>query len=137
VLQQHAGVQLKEPFVKRLSTSRFFFSLAALGLGVFGLASGAQARSDVYFSIGVAGAPIGYASPSPVYVEPAPVYVQPAPVYGYPQPVYTQPPVYARSAPVYVQPGYSVDEEREWRREEWRRRQWRHHYWRHHHDRDD
>lgn len=49
---------------------------AALGLAALAAASAAQARSDVYFSIGV--------QPSHVYVQPAPVYVQPQPVYVQP-----------------------------------------------------
>lgn len=108
-----------------------FLRLAWVGLGMLGLASAAQARSDVHFSIGV---PV---APAPVYVEPDPVYVQPAPVDSVPQPAYAQPPVYVRPARVYVQPDYTWEREREWRREEWRRRQWQRHYWRHHHDWDD
>ena len=41
-----------------------------------GAATVAEARPDVYFSIGFQGVP--------AYVEPAPVYVQPRPVYGRP-----------------------------------------------------
>jgi hypothetical protein len=72
---------------------------AAVAFGLLALASAgaAQARSDVYFSIGV--------QPSHVYVEPQPVYVQPQPVYVQPRPVYAQPqPVYVQPRPVYVQP---------------------------------
>ena len=114
---------------------------AALAVAGFGAASAAQARSDLYFSIGLQGAPV-YAEPAPVYVQPPPVYVQP-PVYEQPRPAYAQPvytqPAYAQP-PVYVAPavgyerrgppayGYGYEEERAWRRAEWRR-----HYWRHHH----
>ena len=78
----------------------------ALVLAAAGGASVAQARSNVYFSVGgvvapgvavnVSNAPGyygGYYAPAPVYYAPAPVYYQPAPVvYG--------PPVYVRPAPV-------------------------------------
>ena len=101
------------------------FSAAAVGIGLFGLASAAQARSDVYFSVGVGGVPV-YAEPAPVVVQPAPVYVEPARTYAYPRPVYVQP------SRVYVEPDYSFEEERAWRRHQWRR-----HHWRHHHDWDD
>lgn len=131
---------LEELFMKGLAVSRFFTAMAA-GICLLGIASAAQARSDVYFSVGIAGAPAAYVAPAPVYVQPAPVFVQPAPVYVqptptyvYPRPVYVQPPPsYAWPSRVYIQPDYSVDEERERRRDEWRRRQWRHHYWRHQH----
>lgn len=52
----------------------------ALALGALTAASSAQARSDVYFSIGVQ-SPGYYVQPAPVYVQPAPVYVQPGPIY--------------------------------------------------------
>lgn len=89
---------------------------AALAIAAMGFASGAHARSDVQFSVGVVlpGAQIGvtnaypvyaqpvYMQPQPVYVQPRPVYVQPAPVYMQPAPVYYQPrPVYVQPAPVY------------------------------------
>ena len=98
---------------------------AALAVAGFAAASAAHARSDVYFSIGVQGAP--------VYVEPAPVYVQPRPVYVQPRPVYVQPPVYVAPAEVYVRSGPPVydnyyEDDRGWRRVEWRRRHWRHHH---------
>ena len=101
----------------------FSDTTAALALAAFGAASAAQARSDVYFSIGVQGAPGVYAEPAPVYVQPRPVYVQP--------------PFYAGPAEVYVNPGPqfygpSYDDRRAWRQAEWRR-----HYWRRHHERED
>ena len=80
---------------------------AALALAAAGMTSVAEARSDVFFSvganvapgvsIGVSNAPVYY---PPVYVQPAPVYVQPAPVY-YPAPAYYG---YVRPAPVYYAP---------------------------------
>lgn len=62
----------------------------AVGLAALAAVPAAQARSDVYFSIGVQ-APYGYVQPAPVYVQPAPVYVQPQPVYVQPEPVYVYP----------------------------------------------
>ncbi|MFI4928390.1 MAG: hypothetical protein ACHP7E_12020, partial [Burkholderiales bacterium] len=55
--------------------------LAAAGpaAGLFGLASAAQARTNVDFSIGL-GVPV-YAELAPVDVQPQPVYVQPQPAY--------------------------------------------------------
>jgi hypothetical protein len=85
----------------------------ALALAAAGTATVAQARSDVYFSIGANVAPgvvIGASNYyPPVYVQPQPVYVQPAPVYyggyNYAPPVYAAPvyaaPVYVRPAPIY------------------------------------
>jgi len=76
----------------------------ALGMAALATAGGAQARSEVHFSIGVQPSHV-YAQPQPVYVQPHPVYVQPQPVYVQPRPVYTQPrPVYVQPQPVYVQP---------------------------------
>ena len=80
----------------------------ALVLAAAGTATVAQARSDVFFSVGanvapgvtlgVSNAPVYY--PQPVYVQPQPSYVQPAPVYYAPPPVYYRP-----AATVYVAPG--------------------------------
>ena len=70
---------------------------AVLSVAALGFSTGAHARSDINFSVGVStpGVVIGVSNAYPVYT--APVYGQP--VYGYqPQPVYVQP------APVYVQP---------------------------------
>ncbi len=76
----------------------------ALALAAVGTVSVAEARSNVFFSIGanvapgvavgVSNAPVYY---PPVYYAPQPVYVQPAPVYYsyYPPPVYYGPPVVA------------------------------------------
>jgi hypothetical protein len=56
---------------------------AIVTLGALGAASAAQARTDVFLSIGVPGH-YGYVQPAPVYVQPQPVYVQPQPVYVHP-----------------------------------------------------
>ena len=97
----------------------------ALVLAAAGTATVAQARSDVFFSIGanvapgvaigVSNAPMYY---PPVYVQPQPVYVQPAPVYyGYGAPVYYRPaPVYYAPAPVYYGPrGHRRHHRHDWR----------------------
>lgn len=77
---------------------------ATLALAAMGFANSAQARDNVYWSVGVGtpGAVVNvgnvgsvYPYPQPVYVQPAPVYVQPAPVYVQPRVVYPQPqPIY-------------------------------------------
>ncbi len=77
------------------SISPRLVAAAALAVAGFGAVSAAHARSDVFFSIGLQGAPM--------YMEPAPVYVQPRPVYVQPRPVYVQP----RSVYVQTYPGYS------------------------------
>ena len=97
----------------------------ALVLAAAGTATVAQARSDVFFSvganvapgvaIGVSNAPMYY---PPVYVQPQPVYVQPAPVYyGYGAPVYYRPaPVYYAPAQVYYGPrGHRRHHRHDWR----------------------
>lgn len=77
---------------------------AAVVLAAAGIASVAQARDNVTFSIGAniapgvavsaTNAPYYYAPAYPAYVAPAPVYVAPAPVYYPPAPVYySAPPV--------------------------------------------
>ena len=113
---------------------------AALAVAALGAASAAHARSDVYVSFSVPGAPVYmepapvYTQPRPVYVQPQPVYVQPRPVYAQPRPVYMQPPAYGGPAEMYgarpCPPAYDAgyEEERAWRRAEWRRRHWRHHH---------
>lgn len=83
---------------------------ATLAVAAMGFAGAAQARDNVYWSVGV-GTPeavvnVGNAGyPQPVYMQPQPIYMQPQPVYVQPAPVYVQPrPVYARPAPIYVAP---------------------------------
>lgn len=79
---------------------------AALALVAMGFSGGAQARSDVSFSLGVAlpGVVVGVSNAYPVYRQP--VYVQPEPVYVQPRVVYA-PRVYVQPRVVYVQPGWS------------------------------
>ena len=78
---------------------------AALVLAAMGTASVAQARDNVYFSIGANVAPgvvLGasnapyyygprYYAPAPVYYTPAPVYYEPAPAVTYYGPEYFDP----------------------------------------------
>ena len=118
------------------SISTKFVAAATLAIAALGATSAAQARSDVYFSVALQGAPV-YVEPAPVYVQPQPVYVQPRPIYVQPRPVYVQPPEFAAPAQVYgarpCPPAYatSFEDERAWRRAEWHRRHWkhRHHGW--------
>jgi hypothetical protein len=78
---------------------------AALVLAAAGTASVAQARDNVYFSIGANVAPgvaIGASNYAPRYYAPAPVYYSPAPVYYEPALVYYEPaPVVWGPRPVY------------------------------------
>ena len=114
---------MKTAITMNRPTSSIFLAGAAATLAVaaMGFAGTAQARDNVYWSVGV-GTPgailnvgnVGsvYQQPQPVYVQPQPVYVQPQPVYVQPQPVYSQPapvyyeqrPQFVRPAPVYVAP---------------------------------
>jgi hypothetical protein len=78
---------------------------ALLGAGV------AQARDNVYWSVGVDAAPgvsLGVGNVRPVVVAPQPVYVAPQPVYVAPAPVavYRPAPVYRAAPVVYEAPVY-------------------------------
>lgn len=85
----------------RLLAAVTFVALAAVG-------SAAQARDNVYWSLGIDAAPgvsLGLGNARPVVVAPAPVYLAPQPVYLAPQPVYVAPqPVYVAPAAVYYGP---------------------------------
>ncbi|GAB3470719.1 hypothetical protein [Polaromonas eurypsychrophila] len=99
---------------------------AVLSIAAMGFSSGAHARGDVSFSVGVStpGVVFGVSNAYPVYTSPAygqpvygyqqqpsygyhpqPVYVQPQPVYR-PHPVYVQAPVYMAPPPVYYRGGH-------------------------------
>jgi hypothetical protein len=91
----------------KLKFSRAFAVAAALAA----LATTAQARDNVYWSLGIDAAPgvsLGVGNHRPVVVAPAPVYVAPPPVYVAPRPVLVapQPVYYVRPAPVYVDGHY-------------------------------
>jgi PXPV repeat (3 copies) len=99
-----------------MKVSRSLYATAAAGalaIAAMGATTAAQARSDVFWSVGisspgvqlgVANAPVIQHYPQPVYVQPQPVYVQPAPVYAQPAPIYYRPaPIYVQPAPVYYQ----------------------------------
>jgi hypothetical protein len=81
--------------------------VAALALAAAGTASVAQARGNVYFSVGanvVPGVAVGVSN-APVYYPP--VYAQPVypqPYYAQPAPVYYEPTYYVRPAPVFYAP---------------------------------
>ena len=103
-------------------------AVVALALAAAGTATVAQARSNVFFSIGANVAPgvaVGVSNAPyypPVYMQ-QPVYVAPQPVYyGYAQPqVYLQAaPVYYAPAPVYYGPGHQGHHTRHWRDGRWR-----------------
>lgn len=92
-------------------TSALSRGLAALGLaaGVWALsvaATPAQARSDVYWSVGVNGPGVSIgASNAPVVVHQPPVYYAPPAYYHAPRPVYYEPrPVYHAPRPVVIAP---------------------------------
>ena len=73
---------------------------ATLAIAALVFADSAQARDNVYWSVGV-GAPgvaVNVGNAGPVYMQAAPVYIEPEPIYYEPRPVYVRP------APIYVQP---------------------------------
>lgn len=108
-------------------SSSFFarFAAAAFVLAAAGTATVAQARDNVYFSIGANVAPgvvIGASNAPvyypPVYMQPAPIYVEPAPIYMQPAPIYVRPaPVYYGPAPVYYERGPRHGHRQHWRNE--------------------
>lgn len=66
---------------------------ATLAVAALGFAGSAQARDDVYWSVGV-GAPgvsLNVGNAGPMYMQPEPIYYQPAPIYYRPRAVYVQP----------------------------------------------
>jgi len=114
------------------------FFVIAFAAASCALATGsAQARNNVYWSIGINAPPIGtVVSNVPVY-QPAPVYYAPVPVYYEPAPVYYEPaPVYVRPPRVIYRPQHVVYGGRYW---DARAHHWRHHHHHHHrgwHQRD-
>lgn len=93
-----------------MQRNRSLFAAAAaaiVALAGLAMSPAAQARSDVYWSVGIGspGVSIGASNAYPVYTAPAPVYVQPAPVYVQSSPYYRAAPVYVQPAPIYWNPG--------------------------------
>ena len=87
----------------KLNPARILAAAGLVALAAVGTA--AQARDNVYWSLGVEAAPgvsLGVGNVRPAYVAP-PVYIAPQPIYVAPRPVVITPaPVYyARPAPVY------------------------------------
>ena len=94
---------------------------ATLAAAALGAATVAEARPEVYFSIGL--------QSGPAWVEQAPVYVQPQPVYGQPAPRYMRPPVFVSPREVFERPRWGGHDARyEWEREHaWRHARWPRH----------
>ena len=107
--------------------------VGTLVIGALGFAGSAQARDNVYWSLGVGGPgvavgvgnvpPVVYAPP-PVYVAPQPVYVRPRPVYMAPPPAYYAPPVVYRPAPQYYYGPPGHHKPRKWRKHRHHDRYW-------------
>jgi hypothetical protein len=77
---------------------------ATLAVAALGFAGAAEARDNVFWSVGVGspGVELNVGNAMPVYVQPQPVYIQPQPIYVQPAPVYYQPqPIYGVPQPVY------------------------------------
>ena len=89
------------------SLSPKFLVAATLATAALGAASVAEARSNVFLSVGLQGVP--------AFVEPAPVYVRP--------------PIFVAPRPVFERPSFGrYDARREWERErDWRRAEWLRH----------
>lgn len=135
--------------MKRLSSPRIL-AAAALSAAALGTATVAEARPDIYFSVGFQSGPT-WVEPAPVYVQPRRVYVEPQPVYVQPRPVYVQPryvhveprrtyvrpPVYDYDRPWGQSYGAAHADERAWHRSD-AKRHWkkRHHGWDRHDERD-
>ncbi len=115
----------------RFTSAKFLFgvTLAVIALGA---ATVAEARPEIYLSIGVQGGPV-WVEQGPPYLQPQP---QPQPVYVQPQPRYVQPPVFDSRAPVFVVPREVFDRPRwdgDYGRDAWERhRAWRRTEWMRH-----
>ena len=120
-----------------LRCTRKLATTAALAFVAFGFASNAQARTEVFLSIGIQmpgtyiyATPIHRPPPVYIYVQPQPVYVQPAWGYHYPPPVFVQP------RPVFMQPPMHspfYGGGPGWQRAQWERVQPHGHHWHHWH----
>ena len=98
-----------------------FVVAAALATAALGAATVAEARPEVYLSIGL--------QAGPAWVEQAPVYVQPQTVYVERAPVYVRPPVFVWPREVIERLNWGgYDGRYEWGRERaWRRAEWPRH----------
>ena len=111
--------------MNRFSFSSKLIVAALLGTAALGAATVAEARPEVFVSIGLPGDP-GRFEPARGNFQPQPVYVQPRPVFVQPAPVFVRPLTFGR-----------YDARIEWEREQaWRHAEWRRHE-RHEHFRDD
>jgi PXPV repeat (3 copies) len=98
----------------KLKLSRPLAAAVLVALGAMG--SAAQARDNVFWSLGVEAAPgvslgVGntrpvVVAPAPVYVAPQPVYVAPAPVIVHPRHVIVEPAPVIYEETVIVRPGH-------------------------------
>jgi hypothetical protein len=105
----------------KLNLSRPLAAIALVALAAAGTA--AQARDNVYWSVGIDAAPgvtLGIGNTRPVVVAPAPVYIAPRPIVIAPAPVY-----YVQPAPVYYQEAYVVHPGKH---RGWHKRHHRHHH---------
>jgi hypothetical protein len=112
--------------------NRFFLSpkflvAVTLATAALGGATAAEARPDVYFSVGFQN--------GPAWVEPAPAYEQPRAVYVQPAPVYLRAPVFIAPREGFGRPrrgGYDAryqwEHQRAWRYAEWRRHERHEHF---------
>jgi hypothetical protein len=129
--------------MNRFFKSPKFLVAAALATAALAGVSVAEARPDVYVSIGLQGFPT-YVEPAPVYLQRQPTYVPPRPIYVQPAATYVRPPVFVAPREVFERPRWAGDDrrdewerERAWRRDEWSRRQWREQSDDRYHDRHD
>lgn len=110
-----------------MTSAKKLIALGVFAIGALSVSGMAQARDDVYWSVGVGGPGLvmGASNVPPVFAAPAPVYVEPEPVYVPPR-------------PVYVVPGYGVPVTYpRYRRWHHGHEYWEHHHWRHEHGDDD
>lgn len=109
--------------MNRFRPSPKFLVAATLATAALGAATVAEARPEVFLSIGLQSGP-AWVEPARGYVHPQPVYVQPRRVFVEPAPVYLRPPVFVSPRPVFGR----YDARVEWQRgHDWRRGGWRDH----------
>lgn len=104
---------MKRPYFQKFIASAVLFG------AVLGTATVAQARPDVFVSIGLPGLPaLPVLLPPPL---PRPI-IRTEPVYVQPRPVYQAPPVVVYERPWQPAYRYEADRGREWRHHEWQHR---------------